>query len=351
LPDTIKSRPQASPEDIQLAIDEFVQSEQRPQVLSLADVRAAITKRLDGLDVDSHLLSVYHADATLYHHTSLDKANVFRDAPWRRSLVATDGNNRAYIPDTPSDLPRFGESAEKLRQLFNTNYDGASAGARQKMDVACDRLALDLALSSRIFVTSEPGVRVKAVDGGDQPASDFQFLRPSKPKSGRKTDDDDDAADAATLMVASDAARHLVSDWKVGEPFPPDYVYTNPYDEADADGDGQSDAFRNRVALGKDISASQPVLPSRQQDHIPDPQATFTRYFAGSVPPQPDPGHIPRVDSAPHQAVPTLTFTQPEAFDPFASSQMSQALPAFSQFVPGAHANRKPAKKKRLGGF
>jgi RNA polymerase I-specific transcription-initiation factor len=350
LPRITDGQPQASLEDIQVALDEFVQSEQRPQVLSLADVRAAVTKRLDRLDsVDSHLLSMYHSDAMAHALPNLDEAQVFLDAPWRRSLVATDGN-RAYVPDAPPDIPRFRESAEKLRQLFHTNYygGGASAGARQRMDEACDRLALDLALSSHTFVTSRPGVQSESIEGGhDEPAADFLFLRPSRPKDGGKGTDDDATA---SRMVASDAARHLVGDWTVGVPFPRDYVFENPYGEADAGHENeQFEAYRSRIALGKDISASQPVT-ARQHDDSQDPQTTFASYFAGSAVRRPDDGHVVRVDKD-TGGIPALRHTQPEALGPSTSSQISPALPAFSQIVPGVHANRKPPKKKRLGGF
>jgi hypothetical protein len=338
-------------EEVRQAVDE-ADKEQRAPVLSLAEVKAEVTKQADNLDLDSRILSAYHPDAKPHSLANVTEGKTCpNDAPWRRSLV-TDAGRSALFPGAPSmDVSRVAEEAERLRRLFHPNCERASTRARERMDKACERLAEDLALSSQVFLTTtgETGEKVKAADGNvDVDVTDFTFLRPSKTKDG---------GEGNGPLVPSDAARQLVSEWTLGEPFPDDdYVYEDPYGEPDPEKtDEQLEAYRERLAQGN-ISASQPTAVSRRKRDaaavVPteEPEAIFARHFIDASS-QPEHHHDEDDVVPPPQPPPPPNF-HPEVFDPLASSQMSSFSqpPALSQIVPGAHANRKK-KRKRIGGF
>lgn len=319
----------------------------------------------------------------------------FTDAPHSRAI--DELARRCHTSSTRLSGTEAVDDMLGLLETFNFRYGLTSNERSQKsekvraaLDFASEQLALDLALSYQAFspvapekpnpdaVDEDMAARYESVAA--LPPITFGYFKPKALKPGLD-------------LGGTPAARALLSEWKLGADVEKRPPYIDPYDEKSRErrtAAKQLGAYKERLAKGKEVSASQP-MPSRTRERKPQkggrasakekgkgkakeaeaiplegdeletPRQTQVR-FEETVPPQRLPNTALRQEAdarspgpassqvLPSSAIPTSSFPLQSSQLPFQSQTQTMPMP-FSQVLPGAHGGRPVKKKKRTGGF
>lgn len=306
---------------------------------------------------------------------------------------------QTLIPDLPPELiDLIAKSAElKRRYHIPEMCDQALPTVDRLASDACDQVALDLALSARIYATvamtgnpvlAEASNTPFAIDE-EPPSLQFTYFRPqlfgyskeeedakNRNSPGGDTDDDSNedevqvSMEATTkLSIRSSGARALLSEWALGTQLD-DYAWTNPYDVDTSDsGNGKAagDLEGKRMKTngkrrmhGRD-HASDAALGVKVPRLVPITRKGYyesTERQRAGIPPTSPAAHPIGKDYSASQPAPQL-FMNDYSSQPQSQSQSQRPSGGMSQVVPGVFGGDVNAKakeivkkkKKRMSGF
>ena len=279
--------------------------------------------------------------------------DIWASAPWSTHLKSDH-----LVPDAATRLDVVAEKSAQLLQDYSIGGhepdDDEGDEVNRHLKSACDQLALDMALSSRIISshaldpipdriqTDAPQMLGITPNANDLPRIEFGFFAPARLKPKRTTRTSTRSArDANDMSVDTEAARLLLNDWPLGgDPFKLDYRDRYSNDQPVS----KVESIVKPAVKAPGLSASQP-LPGR----------TSSNAFASS-----SKHRIPAIPQLQTRQAPTLAATRSEGpmsysqgADMQDSQSQSQSQQVYSQIVPGPFGGRpaKPKGKKRVAGF
>ncbi|TFK76304.1 hypothetical protein BDN72DRAFT_873880 [Pluteus cervinus] len=267
----------------------------------------------------------------------LSSRGIRKNAPWHYDLRGTIER---------LDLETLGDHVEfenSLHQYDLLKDDGRSVASIKLESDAREQLVLDMALASDVY-SAHPFTKVGVDDelnaltealslGEDIPPVTFRYLRPVNHSHNPGEDEEEKQSGVLTTSLG---ARLLLKEWEVGTD-PNDYVYRDPYGDAEPQGPYPAPQVPQRERLTQVAQSQRPPMviatASLQPPAIiPEPKK-LASHSQGSLPP---------IRAAHSQG--SLMNTQTPA---------SQNLMASTQVLPGPFGGRpapgKKAAKKRVG--
>ncbi|KAI0078199.1 hypothetical protein K474DRAFT_1674351 [Panus rudis PR-1116 ss-1] len=324
------------------------------------------------------------ARADFFTGTPLDSIRGYRalkqDRIPRKELIKQSPAHWNILPIARRFVPDIsGEAHEMLEHLsrYDLAYDdNMPAAALRRETEAREQLALDLALSSDVFLGREvqPGnngsedlfesmsraTEAMSIGVAEPPDVKFTFLQPTPKRTLYRKDDSNEEETVGETSTEDDATaerfrcplgvRLLLSEWSLGAD-PQSYVYQDPYDST------APPAFVPRGPQPRDITPTDPAASQPVTSQRPPTIAVVTRppVIASS---QPTRAHPVRPSTQPGfsrlpQSQDNIGGSQP--IRP-SSQQIGETMMPSTQVLPGPYGGRtaapvkkKPAKK-RIGG-
>ncbi|KAH9857125.1 hypothetical protein C2E23DRAFT_771292 [Lenzites betulinus] len=295
-------------------------------------------------------------------------------APWHLEVPSII---RRSVPGFADELPKM---LENLSSYDLADGPGRTAPSFRRESEARQQLALDLSLSSDVFLHKRPGKNTAANFDEDvnnisrstqamslsdlEPAPvQFSFLRPIR-KAGKLDAGENAVDDLSGKPTMPSGVRLLLQEWEVGTD-PWKYEYRDPYDEA-----GPTPAARfqppAKTATAQDAQLAKEPRPAAQtlSQRPPVTGRSISRApptIGASQPAQGQPRRplvaAKSLDSfvAPASRPPP-SASQPQPAETWSAPKSSQEFVTSTQVLPGAHGGRpapvkKKTAKKRLGGF
>lgn len=210
-----------------------------------------------------------HGESLIHQHHPNERSPV--------QFIRRAGAQKTFrLPSRLLGLDDAPNGVEYIMSMFGhpQSDDGVTTDPAKRVSVlACKKIASDLELSREVFMprlprvpaSQEQDVSMSSYDKASKlPPVEYGYFSPKPPKRS----DDSDSSETT--------ARALLSEWKLGADPNMRPPFVNPYDEEAMQAmaaNRQFKAFKERLAAGVEMSASQPLptAKTKQRGHRLEP--------------------------------------------------------------------------------